>query len=156
FDHTQLTSRLLANWGFSETLQTAVALDAGEELTAASASGVALSRILNLAQLLADLLVDERHDLLTALMEANTPEGRLTHYQLTDLVTRLQDKVGHLAEVFSLELPPGLDYRDVLVQAHARMSEVSAELSAELVQRNRPRSEPVCEAATMLDEVQSL
>lgn len=157
FDNTELTSRLLAHWGLPDSLLTAIELSntvLDDSLPKTAARGVA--RMLQLANLLANLLVDARYDLLASVLSSGSDRSRLTQAQLSRLVADLQEKVAQLADVFSLELPPGLDYRDVLVQAHARMSDVSVELAAESVRPDVPRAEPRCENAEMLDEVQAL
>ena len=157
FNNTELTLRLLAHWGLPESLLKAVSSSHAEsEESLAPAATLAIAPILRLATLLADLLVDARYDLLATVLNSTDKNSRLTQAQLSQLVSSLQDKVAQLADVFSVELPAGLDYRDVLVQAHGRMSEVSAELTTELVKRNRPRAVPLCENAEMLDDVQAL
>lgn len=155
FNHQDLTDALLADWGLPEPLRSAIAARDCETLTAVPVLNPLIS-ILRLASQLTDLLLDERHDQLPQLLEAVAQSGPLTLTQWNDLVASLQERLSGLDEVLSLELPPGLDYRDVLVQAHGRMSEIAAELASELVKGNRPRSVPVCDAPEMLAEVQAL
>jgi len=153
FDHTELTAHLLAHWGMSESLQQAVVVPRDAE---ASATARGLPRIVQLAHLLADLVVDGQLDRLDALLEASRTQEHLTQTQLAVLVESLQEKVAQLADTFSLELPPGMDYRDVLVHAQQKMAEVSTELATELVEQHRPTRAPTFEGAEVLTDVEHL
>ena len=71
------------------------------------------------------------------------------------LVETLEEKVRQLAEVLSLELPEGLDYRDILARAHAQLSDVAASTAEDLV---RGRAEPAVrtEWNSVVDELRVL
>jgi GGDEF domain-containing protein len=100
--------------------------------------------------LIADLLVDGRHDTLYQLVRdpldglaaSRTPLDRLrlADEELTQLATRVQKRIGELADVFRCELPPGQNYRDVLAAAHARLAMLSADAAC-MVARQLPIAE---------------
>lgn len=133
FDHTMLSARLLAQWGLPAVLVFAVAPGAsggaGLENGAAQTS---LPAILELAELLARLLADEQKDVLPELLAMGRRVGRLTDKQLESLVGRLREKVEQLAEVFNLQLPEGMDYRDLLVEAQAQLAAVAEDAAREI------------------------
>ena len=156
FDHVELGGRLLASWGLSESIVAAVDGSASSRDGSSSAAAVALARIVQLANLLADLVIDGRQDVLAGLVDAAAPNCRLTQAQLSDLVASLQQRVALTADLFTSDLPPGLDYRDLLMQAHTRMADVSAELASELVKGNRLQAPAACDASETLADVQSL
>ncbi len=73
------------------------------------------------------------------------------------LCERLQKKVDALVDVFSLDLPGGLDYRDVLAQAHAQWADVAEDVARELfVPGCPPVRSPVDVEFKLLDQIQSM
>ena len=144
FDHVQLTAGLLARWNLPAGLVSAIA-EAGElsqaEPTSADAcaknpSTCTLAGVLETARRVADLLVDQRYDRLQLLLSDSVGGVLISESDLDALVTELETKVGRLADVLSLELPVGSDYRDILVEGHARLSETAVEVAAELACRH--------------------
>jgi len=143
FDHTDLSARLLAHWQLPETLTEAVGWKpprsnpSGDQATGVrtprAAFEQALPQILQLSELLARLLADRQGAALGQLLELGRDCAGLTEDQLESLVGNLEEKVRHLADVLSLELPGGLGYNDVLAQAHAQLSDVAAEAAADLL-----------------------
>jgi HD-like signal output (HDOD) protein/GGDEF domain-containing protein len=157
FDHRELTSRLLELWGLPESLVAGVLADRPEnshaDLTAAQR---ALPHTLRLAELLADLLVEQRPAALARLLATESPHP-LSSEQLHGLCERLQEKVDALVDVFSLELPRGLDYRDVLAQAHAQWADVAEDVARELfVPGSPPARGPVDVESKLLNQIQSM
>jgi len=144
FDHAMLSARLLAQWGLPEALVFAVSPGApGREQPELTPAEESLPAILDLAGLLARLLADEQKAVLPELLEAGHRLGRLGPQQLESLVERLREKVGQLADVFNLQLPEGMDYRDLLVEAHAQLSTVAAEAAGEMAGgRSADETEP--------------
>lgn len=136
FDHTLLSARLLDNWGLPKTLVEAVAWNTVDGPASDSRGPEkTLPKTLHLAELFARLLADQQSTALHELLEAGQRYGDLTKDRLETLVVRLEEKVGHLAEILSLQLPEGLDYRDVLVQAHAQLAAVAAETAEDWLRR---------------------
>lgn len=134
FDHTALSTRLLARWGLPRTIVDAVgAVKQVNILKRRSLDGNSLSRVLHLAELVAQLVADHRLNALPELLEAGRVYCHLTRDQVKQLIAALGGKVAALAEVLSLELPEGLKRQDVLEQAQARLSEVAADMAAYLV-----------------------
>ncbi len=133
FDHTMLSARLLAQWGLPEGLVFAVAPGAlGGEQPETSPAEESLPAILDLAELLARLLAHEQKAVLPELLDAGRRVGGLTDKELESLVDRLREKVEQLADVFNLQLPEGMDYRDLLVEAHAQLSAVAADAAGQM------------------------
>ena len=142
FDHTTLSALVLGNWGLPESLTQAIALP--------STSGPQpqlpdtddhLPRILQLADLVAQLVAQRRIRVLPDLLELGAAYCELTKERLTELVEHLETKVDQLADVLSLDLPDDTDYRDVLVRAHEQMSEVAADAAGELARGGRSDEE---------------
>lgn len=132
FNHRELTSRLLHTWGLPEMLANGVLGDEHQDYTDAAPPQRALPHILQLAELLADLLVERRPSALSKLLASESPHPLSTE-QLRGLCSRLQERVESLADVFSLELPRGLDYSDVLVEAHSKLASLAEEVAREML-----------------------
>jgi len=133
FDHTTLSACLLTQWGLPPTLVDAVGRKPPVHPRGDADDGSPLPRILHLAELLARLLADRQADALGELLEAGREYCRLSDAELQSLVAALQEKVDQLAEVLKLQLPAGVDYRDVLVQAHAQLAATANEAAADLL-----------------------
>jgi HD-like signal output (HDOD) protein/GGDEF domain-containing protein len=157
FNHTALTARLLDGWGFPEALVHAVQV--GEHARPADSLAPAQQRlleILSLAELVARLLTDGHSQVLSQLVSIGREEHGLSSAQLHQLVDTLEHKVGQLADVLSLQLPHGLDYRDVLAQAHAQMAEVAADAAEDLIRYERSQSHAPRDLRILPEEVQQL
>jgi HD-like signal output (HDOD) protein/GGDEF domain-containing protein len=152
FDHTTLSARLLTQWGLPQTLVDAVGWKPSGR---APADGPVLPRVLHLAELFARLLADRQATALGELLEVGREYRRLTDAELESLVASLQEKVDQLADVLKLQLPEGLDYRDVLVQAHAQLA-VAANEAAEDLLRGDVRTPARLEEESLLSGVRDL
>jgi GGDEF domain-containing protein len=155
FDHRALAARLLQRWRLPGSLVSAINLSLRPNVDSLVPAEQALPRILRLAQLMADLLVDHRHLALDRLKREPAIDGPLSIEQIQELVDSLESKVQQLAEVFAFELPPGVDYRDVLVEAHKQMSRVASEMTGDWLNFSAS-SQRMPEESTLLAEVESL
>ena len=153
FDHTQLSARMLVHWGLPEALIDAIAWRAAGP--AAEDSDAALPKIVHLAELLCGLLVDGRATALDDLLDLGWLYHDLTEPQIEELVARLDEKVRGLANVLSLQLPPGLDYQDVLANAQSQLAEVAASAAEELLGRD-PSGASTQQSEAVLSELQAL
>jgi len=156
FDHARLSAELLRRWGLPAVLVDPIA--AGRPIQSLDALPIVdrrLPQILRLADLLSSVLTENRSDLLPDLLDCGEKFHNLTHFDLSVLVTVLQDKVELLADVLSLELPEGRDYNTVLREAHERMSDVAAEAAGELMGSLQP-ADSAADGEALLAEVQSL
>jgi len=156
FDHTTLSAELLSHWGLPENLVEAVAWDTVHRRSKTRPSAEpALPRTLRLAELFARLLADEQPGVLAELLETARQCPDFSETQLEALIENLQERVAQLADVLSLELPAGRDYRDLLVQAHAQLATVAAEAAGDLARPTqcRPR-QPVDES--LVSEIRGL
>jgi HD-like signal output (HDOD) protein/GGDEF domain-containing protein len=133
FDHTTLTSRLLEHWGLPQVLVEAVRRADPEAPSLSPPSAAPLAHILHLAEMVAQLVADGFSDALGELLAVGDESCGLTREQLEQLVGDLEAKVAQLAEVLSLRLPDGRDYRDVLVEAHKQLARVAAETAQDLI-----------------------
>ncbi len=156
FNHTEVSAKLLAHWGLPEMLIEAVASQTtlGPHADASLPEGV-LPQILHLAEWFAQLLADEQSAALGELLQAGRQYQDLTKDRLETLVVVLGEKVQQLADVLSLQLPDGLDYADILAQAHSQLAAVAAETAEDLV-RTREGEAQQAENASLLGEIQLL
>jgi len=142
FDHTTLSARLLDSWGLPDSVIDAVghhADDTGQN-TGQNAGRKPLLQIMHLAELVARLLVDGNSAMLNELLQAGRRYRHLNEKQLENLVANLDEKVRQLADVLSLQLPEGLEYRDVLVAAQSRLAEVAADVAGDLLRSEQEQS----------------
>jgi len=143
FNHTVLTSALLAHWGLPETLVEAVLWQPADDTRPAETTPQgSLSSVVHLAEWIARLLVDGRSDVLGQLLAIGHRDHRLEPEQFGVLVESLEAKVRNLADVLSLQLPQGMDYREILALAHSRLADVAASAAEELIQREHGEDGP--------------
>jgi hypothetical protein len=171
FSHMALSARLLGRWKLPEPLVEAVGQRWAPCQTMPARLGMvpgtrpagsvavlrppALVQILHLAELIARLLVDGQPEALAELLEAGRNYYRRLEPLLEPLVSALGEKVAQLADVLSLQLPGGLEYRDVLAEAHRRLAGVAGRAAEELLASGcQERAEPEEEEASA--EVQDL
>ena len=131
FSHTELSARLLKQWNFPESLCDAVAWHPSQ-----GTSQPAMAQILHLGELFARLFADGQTSALAELLETGRHYCHHLDQQLEPLVLEVERKVNELAEIFSLALPDGLEYRDVLAEAHRQMAQVATQAAEDLL-RNR-------------------
>ena len=155
FDHTMLSARLLTQWGLPKSIVDAVAHGTVPGSTATPPPESPLLQTVHLAELLARLLADGHPSVLGQLLETGRRYRNLSAEQLKALVDSLQEKVHQLADILSLQLPEGTDYRDVLVEAHEQLAEVAADAAKDLL-RNRSHSVAGMEEDTLLAEIGNL
>jgi HD-like signal output (HDOD) protein/GGDEF domain-containing protein len=157
FNYRELGARLLDQWALPGTLVGSINLrlrpDAIELLAPAEQT---LPRILRLAECLADLMVDHRHPALQELLAQPARRGTLTSDQVEELIAAVQAKVDPLADLFSCELPPGVDYRDVLLEAHRQMSKVASEVASDLLRSAVPAAVATSEDVDMMADIEDL
>jgi HD-like signal output (HDOD) protein/GGDEF domain-containing protein len=158
FDHTQFTVQLLDLWGFPPALVEAIKESGAPKQgpRAEPTDAPPLDEILRLAETLALLLAEEQTEMLSEALALGRRSHHLTDDELTALAAALEEKVGQLAEVLSLDLPDGLAYGDVLTEAHSQLARVAGDAASELLRIhgrtiNRPADEQ-----SLLNEVQSL
>ncbi len=129
FDHLQLTAALLEHWKMPKVLVRAISEPRDMPLLANSSEPHAqLTQVVHLAELVAELVGQNRLGVLPDLMEAGAAYCDLDKEQLNVLVGTLQPKVKQLAEVLSLELNEETDYSEVMKAAHRQMGELAEEV----------------------------
>jgi HD-like signal output (HDOD) protein/GGDEF domain-containing protein len=135
FSHSELSARLLQLWNFPETLCDAIAWQPSPP-----ANWSSLAQILHLSELFAQLFADRRTSALAELLETSRHNCHHLAGQLEPLVLEVERKVDELAEIFSLALPDGLEYRDVLAEAHRQMARVATAAAEDLVRSGIPET----------------
>jgi hypothetical protein len=130
FDHTQLSAALLARWQLPPRLVDAIATPKRQSrLSRMSQPQADLPQILHLAELLAQLVGQQRLRVLPELLEAGKVYRGMTKQKLTHLVEGLQPQVDQLADVLSLELSEKRDYVQMLLEAHRQMAALSEQIA---------------------------
>ena len=128
FDHTVVSARLLDHWGLPKSLAAAVAVSPdAERIMALPEAQRGLPQVLHLAELLARLVEHPYGSALHSLLAVGEKYRRLTYPQVQSIVDTLQIKVKELATVLSLDLPDDQSFPDVLIAAHAQLSEMTEE-----------------------------
>ena len=137
FDHLQLTAALLEHWNMPKSLVAAISEPRDMPLLANSREPQAeLTQVVHLAELVAELVGQNRLGVLPDLMEAGAAYCDLDKERLNELVGTLQPKVKQLAEVLSLELVAtsdgAQDYTDIMTAAHRQMGVLTEEVVKQL------------------------
>ncbi len=138
FDHTELSSRLLARWGLPPLIVQAVSnapTAAGPALEAA----VPLRQVVELADRVCELLVDLRSEALDPLLAQCEAWLGLPRPMVLEVVGRIQRLVEDLAQVLSLKLPADWDYSRILTEAHQQLAEVARQVAGDLAQQQTQR-----------------
>ncbi len=123
FDHAAFSARLLDHWGLPAVLARAVAAPRNpSELLNLPREHRSLAQILYVAELLAEILTQGRAEVLALLLDAMQLFHGVSFESLEALVSKMSEKIGELADVLSVNLPADVDYRQVLAEAHERLS----------------------------------
>jgi len=123
FDHQALTAALLRHWKMPELLVKTIAEPRNCAILAKqNLPHSELARTLHMAELLAELVGQNRLAVLPELLEAGERYGKFNRESLGDLAAYLQPQVNQLAEVMSLHLQDDLDFVAVITEAHQQMS----------------------------------
>jgi HD-like signal output (HDOD) protein len=132
FDHLVLSARLLSHWGLPPGLAAAISVPPDESRVAElRREEQALPQMLHLAHLLARFIEQPYGSALTELLAIGGRYCGLTYESLRPIVAAVQQKVGELAEVLSLQLPAEQSYVDLLLAARQRLVEESLAAVAE-------------------------
>ena len=131
FSHTELSARLLHQWNLPELLCDAVAWQPSPE-----ANGPALGQILHLSELFARLFADGQTSALNELLDNGRRYCHHLDQQLEPLVLEVESKVHELADILSLALPDGLEYRDVLAEAHRQIAHLATQAAEDLLRNH--------------------
>ncbi len=150
FAHTELSERLLRQWNLPETLCEAMTAESPER-----AKHSALRQIVHLSELFARLFADGQSSALAELLAAARGYCHVLDHQLEPLVLEVETKVNELADIFSLALPDGLEYRDVLAEAHRQLTQVATQAAEDLLRSRVPERAEVDED-WILTELDSL
>ncbi len=150
FAHTELSERLLRQWNLPETLCEAMTVESPDR-----EKHSALPQIVHLSELFARLFADGQSSALTELLAAARGYCHVLDHQLEPLVLEVETKVNELADIFSLALPDGLEYRDVLAEAQRQLTQVTTQAAEDLLRSRVPEDTEVDED-WILSELDSL
>ncbi|HEX4414912.1 MAG TPA: HDOD domain-containing protein [Lacipirellulaceae bacterium] len=132
FDHSQLTAALLAKWHLPERLVSAIDMPKRtSRLARLSPPEGDLPQILHLAEMLAQLVGQERLSVLPELLEAGKLYRGMTKSKLIALVEDLQPQVDQLGQVLALELTGERNYMQMLVDAQRHMAVLGEEIASD-------------------------
>lgn len=121
FDHVALSAELLRRWRLPSSLVAAVeAQGGGAEPT--GGEPLALARALRLANLVARLALDRDLEAMRPILELGREACGLTPRGLNSLVAALEERVAPLARSLAAPILEGIDYRQPLVEAQARLA----------------------------------
>lgn len=137
FDHTMLSGRLLAHWNLPEVLVEAVSFHV-DQAAGDSSQPPQLPHVLHLAEMFARFLADGDSGVLDELVVHDPTAPGLTQEQLDAMLDDTMDQVGQLADALALELPGGLLYEELLVQAHRQLAQVATDAAGDLLERQGP------------------
>jgi hypothetical protein len=143
FDHRDLSVAILEHWKIPRLLTGAIAVrELPARLVRFKSPVAELAKVLHLAGLLTQLVVQRRIGVLPDLRDAGELYWGITKAKLFELVGNLQLQVSQLADVLSLELPQQQSYRQVLDEADAEWTRLVEERG-----QNEPRrdDDPVCD-----------
>ncbi|MCE9607977.1 MAG: HDOD domain-containing protein [Planctomycetia bacterium] len=156
FNHIELTVKILREWKLPASIVEAVSCGLAESPAENSEleSRPSGAQILHCANLLAELLVEERTDLWPELLDIAEEQWRFGADRLAELSESLQEKVDHLAKALNLELADGRCYRDTLERARQKIIVASEAVADELLHlRRNDANEP---SAELLNDAESL
>jgi len=166
FDHRELTAHLMKQWGLPGMLSAAIEHSSptieddpsNDDLPPATR---VLTNTLRLADLVTIMLTERRTEVLSQVLdlesqynsgnEASGNDGRLL-----ELVDSLEEKVAQLADVLTLELPEGLDYGEVLEEAHRQLVQVAAQTAGDLVRGDATASPAMARPSQLDGEIDRL
>lgn len=141
-DHARLTAELFSRWNLPATLILAVTRD-GESLAdgidrrprdaAEDAQIIETRRVLALACALTEGAIEEGAAPFDASLNEDLRKRSLGSTELEELAAVAQAKVETLAEVLSIDLPEGRDYRDLLSEAHQRLAGIARDAAGTLI-----------------------
>lgn len=157
FDHTMLTSRLLAQWQLPKSLVEAVSRKSADRLSpVADPSLPSLPRLLQLADLVSRFLTDGNPHLLGDLLAAGEKYCCLDARQLEEMLAGLKEKVVQLADVLSIDVAEDADYGGLLAEAHRQLAEVAAEVAGDMVRQSCSASTQESETEALLADLEAL
>lgn len=139
FDHTQLSSRLLAIWQLPDELVQGVIATGPDQETPTGP----IARVLEMAELAARLLVQKQSGWLLELRMLAQRAYGVGESEVEALLASLQDKVAQLADVLSLRIPGVDDYRSIVEQAHRQMAVVAEDVAGEVLRKQEKRKREV-------------
>ncbi len=137
FDHAVLSARLLERWGLPESLVEAIAVPHNaDRIAELPEEKQMLPQVLHLAELLSLMLGRQAWGYLGDVLGYGRQYAEIECEPLEDMVTLIAEQVMQLADVLSLNLGEATDFRDLLCDAHARLSELSEDGASILAASN--------------------
>ena len=134
FDHAILSARLLDHWKLPTQIVQAVSVPCdGERIAELQGSEAELPQVLHLATLIASIIVNGRHQLMSELLAAGSRYRGITVEQIDKLLDKLQEQVALMAHMCSVRVDQQQSFRDIMTRAHQQMSEAALDALPDLV-----------------------
>lgn len=157
FDHAQLTSRLLAQWGLAPSLVDAVLAPGDpDRLDNVPEPSRTLPKALHLADRLARSLAERRLDALADLIALGHDYHGLSTAQWHDLIDALAAKVGELAQLLDLNLPEDEGLATTLAQARDHLADAGEDLVRDVLRERLSAGPEAAAEEQLLSEVAEL
>lgn len=142
FEHRQLSAELVRRWNLPPRLADAIELQSGDQdLDHLRGDEACLAQALRLANLLNRLVARRDLAALGELASLGQRYCNLSQRQINSIVDALQEKTTQLAQAMSAPLIEGIDYRQTLVEAHARLSLLSEKSAVRMLGEARTTHE---------------
>lgn len=126
FEHRELSAELLRRWGLPDRMADAIERQIdGANLSRLEGGEACLAQSLRLANLTTRLVAGRALGVLPRLTEEGERYCGLSRPQINTIVEGLEAKAEQLADAMTVDLGQGYDYRQTLLEAHARMALVA-------------------------------
>ncbi len=145
FDHTELTSRLLAQWCLPVELVEGVRCPGPSPQSPHDFSQAAdsLRRVLLLAESMTELLADKQTARLPEVVGRCQRTCGVTEQDVHQLLEQLQEKVLLLADVLSLRVPGVKDYQQILQVAHRHLAAAAEDVAGDVCRQQHRQNREV-------------
>lgn len=130
FNHRQLTVRLLHDWKLPESLVEIIASLSEGSPPAVRSAGPSMLECVYLADRLARALDCGEPEEMDNVLALAIRYLHWTRGQVEELIEELRVQVGQLAESLAVQLPGGLNYREVMDEAHRQLVDAAADAAA--------------------------
>ncbi len=155
WDHYELSSRLLLAWGLPAVFSRAVRGLAVGPAEIISTAEQQLARVVHLAELVSDTLIDVRPGAYEQL-HAAAREAQISAAALDQILESVQQHVEQLADRMAVALPNEMDFAAVLDRARQQAAQASVSVVDELLRTRRETEQARGAQCAAREEVRAL